>query len=80
MMGSFSKKLRRSDTDPFFEKACEVVRELESEQSGSLIDIVPLHQQTFALVDHIGVDITDGCCTCRTTKQVAEVMRGIGHL
>ena len=70
----FPQKLTGSDTGNLLEKPREMVGELEAQHAGSLADVVSLHQQALTYINNIGVDVVDGCCACRPTKKVAEVV------
>ena len=57
-----------------------MVGKLEAKHTRGLADVVTLHQKTLAEIDNIGVDIADGRGAGGLVKQVAEIMRRIGHL
>ena len=53
---------------------------IETEQAGSLADVMTLHQQTFRLVYYIVVDVANGCTACCLMDNIAKVARRIGKL
>ena len=53
---------------------------IETQQAGSLADVMTLHQQTFRLIDDIMMDVTDGCTTCNLMNQIAEITGRVGQL
>ena len=73
-------KLRRRKPCDFLEKACEVMGIVEAEQSGRLADVATVHQQAFALVDDIGVDVADGGAASSLVNHIAEIAWRIGQL
>ena len=50
-----------------------MVREVETKQAGGLADVVPLHQQTFRLINYIIMYVTDGCTARGLMDNVAKV-------
>ena len=50
-----------------------MVREVETEQAGSLADVMTLHQQTFRLIDNIVVDVADGRSTRCLVDDVTKI-------
>ena len=50
-----------------------MVREIETEQAGGLADVVPLHQQTFRLIDNVVVDVANSCATSCLVDDIAKV-------
>ena len=57
-----------------------MVREVETEQTRSLADVVTLHQQTFRLIDNIVVDVADGRTARCLMDDVEKVAGRIGQL
>ena len=57
-----------------------MVREIETEESGGLADVVTLHQQIFRLIDNIIMYIADSCAACGFADNVAKVAGGICQL
>lgn len=57
-----------------------MVGEFESEHVCGLADIVALHEQAFADVDDVGVDVMDGRGASGTADQIAEIVGRIGQL
>ena len=64
-------ELTRCDACYFLEQPGEVVRKLEAQQARGFADIIPLHQQAFADVDDIGVNVMDG--SGALTEQVSAI-------
>ena len=56
-----------------------MVGKIESEQAGGLADVVPLHQQTFRLIDYIIMYVTDSRATSGLVDDVAKITRRIGQ-
>ena len=50
-----------------------MVREVETEQAGSLADVMTLHQQTFRLVYNIVVDVADGRSTRCLVDDITKI-------
>ena len=69
----FSYKLAGGEPRDALEETCEMVREVETEQAGSLADIMTLHQQTFRLVYNIVVDVADGRSTRCLVDDVTKI-------
>ena len=61
------------------EKACEMMWEVEAEQTRGLADVMALHEQTFGLVDDIIVDVANGCSAGGFVDEVAKVARGVSQ-
>ena len=40
-----------------------MVGKIKSQQTGGFADVMPLHQQTFRLIDNVVVDVADGRAT-----------------
>ena len=47
--------------------------EVETQQAGSLADVMTLHQQTFRLIYYIIMYVTDGCTARGLMDNVAKV-------
>ena len=56
-----------------------MVRKIETQQAGSLADVLTLHQQTFRLIDNIVVDVADGCAACGLVDNITEITGRIGQ-
>ena len=56
-----------------------MVRVIKSQKPGSFTDVVSVHQQVLALVDHIGVNVVDGGPARSLMNQIAEIARRIGQ-
>ena len=69
----FSYKLAGGEPRDALEETCEMVREVETEQAGSLADVMTLHQQTFRLVYNIVVDVADGRSTRCLVDNVTKI-------
>ena len=52
---------------------------IETQQAGSLADVVPLHQQTFRLIDNVVVDVANGSATSCFVDNIAKITRRIGQ-
>ena len=55
----FTQKLTGCQTCDTLKHAGEMVWEIKSQQTGGLADVMPLHQQTFRLIDDVVVDVAD---------------------
>ena len=75
----FSQKLAGRKTGDSLKEAGEMVREIETQQAGSLADVLTLHQQTFRLIDNIVVDVADGCAACGLVDNITEIAGRIGQ-
>ena len=73
-------KLAGGDADDALEETGEMVRVVKAEHARHLADVVALHQQTLADVDHIGVDVADGGSASCLAEKIAEIMGRIRHL
>ena len=56
-----------------------MMREIETEQAGGLVDVVALHQQTFRLIYYIIVDVADGRAARGLVDEIAEIAGRIGQ-
>ena len=52
-----------------------MVRKLKAQEEGRFADIVTIHQEAFALLDHEGMNVTDGRAAGRFVNHVAKVTR-----
>lgn len=76
----FSHKLAGSEAGNTFEQTGKMMREIKTQQAGSLADVMSLHQQTFRLIYYIMMDITDSRTACGFVDYVAKVTGRIGQL
>ena len=75
----FPQKLAGRKTGDSLKETGEMVRKIETQQAGSLADVLTLHQQTFRLIDNIVVDVADGCATCGLVDNITEITGRIGQ-
>ena len=75
----FPQELTRCDACHLLEESCEMVWEIEAEESRCLADVMAVHQQALGLVDDVVVDVSDGRSTRSLVYEVAEIVRGIGQ-
>ena len=75
----FPQKLAGRKTGDSLKETGEMVREIETQQAGSLADVLTLHQQTFRLIYNIVVDVADGCATCGLVDNITEITGRIGQ-
>ena len=75
----FPQKLAGRKTGDSLKETGEMVRKIETQQAGSLADVLTLHQQTFRLIYNIVVDVADGCATCGFVDNITEITRRIGQ-
>ena len=75
----FNKLAGRDTRDPF-EKTCEMMRKVKTQQARSLTDIMTLHQQTLRLIDDILMYVADSCSASGLMNDIAEISGRIGQL
>ena len=56
-----------------------MVREVKTQQAGSLADVMTLHQQTFRLINNIIMYVTDGRAACCLVDNVTEIAGRLGQ-
>ena len=69
----FPQKLTGRKTGDSLKETGEMVRKIETQQAGSLADVMTLHQQTFRLVYNIVVDVADGRSTRCLVDDVTKI-------
>ena len=67
-------ELTGGDSNDLLEEPGEMMRVFKTKHTRSLTDITPLHQQTLADIDDIGMDIVDCRSTCRLTEHVTKIV------
>ena len=75
----FPQKLTGCEACDALEESGEMVGEVEAEQARGFADVMPLHQQTFRLINNIMMYISDGCAARGLVDDVAKVARRIGQ-
>ena len=75
----FPQKLAGRKTGDSLKETGEMVRKIETQQAGSLADVLTLHQQTFRLIYNIVVDVADGCAARGLMDNITEITGRIGQ-